>query len=443
MQPSEENSIDCSSGSPAAVISLSASALDNNDEALRVFFSYAHEDEPLLEGLVKHLRPLELEGTLKLWYDHDILAGRQWAGEIEENLRSANIILLLISADFLNSDYCHEKELPFAMSQNELGKATVIPIILRNCDWQHADFARLQVLPENGQPVTSWENTDDAFTNIVLNLRRVINNRQPNKHSISPISIHPKTIVKSSQLLFGLLGLISLIVIAFFFLRLWPVPKPVPEQLESQDSLEQVVSIRYLTQTSPFPVDAPWQVLPFNGLKQRVIRGGKLGIFKDLQTNNPYNIYENFLLELDLALLRHGKLSWVVRAVDFNNFYLFELLQPDLSKQQVLLKASIWKNGHLFRDLQSQVAPIFFSQREVQSVAVTILGIGYQFKVCLRTYDDFPKYVPVGTIIDPENTYPYGGIGFFPQADAEFRLIYLHVKPIPFNLDLQCSEVPQ
>jgi hypothetical protein len=78
---------------------------------LKVFFSYAHADEAHRKTLAKHLSPLEDEGHIAVWHDRKITGGRAWAGAIDAALRSADIVLLLISADFLDSDYCNDVEL--------------------------------------------------------------------------------------------------------------------------------------------------------------------------------------------------------------------------------------------------------------------------------------------------------------------------------------------
>jgi hypothetical protein len=88
-------------------------------------------------------------------------------------MTSANIILLLISADFLASDYCYDIELRHAMERHEAKQARVIPIILRAVDWHSAPFGRLNALPRDGRPVTSWANQDEAFFDIVRGIRSV------------------------------------------------------------------------------------------------------------------------------------------------------------------------------------------------------------------------------------------------------------------------------
>ncbi|MEH1844105.1 MAG: TIR domain-containing protein [Nostoc sp.] len=144
------------------------------NRAIEVFFSYAHEDEKLRDELAKHLRLLERQKVIKAWYDRDISAGDEWKSEIEKQLNSAQIILLLVSSDFLASDFCWSVELERAMQRHEAREARVIPIILREVDWHKAPFGKLQALPKNAEPVTNWANCDQAFTDIARGISRVV-----------------------------------------------------------------------------------------------------------------------------------------------------------------------------------------------------------------------------------------------------------------------------
>src|SRR5690348_17623516 len=116
---------------------------------LNLFVSYAHEDEALCTRLLTHLSQLRRSGV-DGWYDRRITGGSEWAGQIDEHLEAAQIILLLVSADFLASEYCFDVEMKRALERHDRGQARVVPVILRPCDWQHSPFAKLQALPRNG-----------------------------------------------------------------------------------------------------------------------------------------------------------------------------------------------------------------------------------------------------------------------------------------------------
>jgi len=141
---------------------------------IKVFYSYAHEDETLRKTLETHLSQLKRQGVIEEWHDRCITPGQEWAKAIDHNLESADLILLLVSADFLKSDYCYGVELRRAMERYEAGEARVIPVILRDVDWTGAPFSKLQCLPTGARPVTSWFNQDEAFANIARGIRRAI-----------------------------------------------------------------------------------------------------------------------------------------------------------------------------------------------------------------------------------------------------------------------------
>jgi len=149
--------------------------MDIADEkkGVEIFCCYAREDQPLLLKLKTHLALLEREGSLNIWHDMDISPGTEWEEEINKHLNTAHIILLLISPDFMASEYCYSKEMKQAMERHERGEACVIPILLRPGIWQKATLAKLQVLPNNAQAVTEWKNRDKAFFAVAQGIEQV------------------------------------------------------------------------------------------------------------------------------------------------------------------------------------------------------------------------------------------------------------------------------
>lgn len=143
-------------------------------EAIKVFFSYSHKDEELRDELATHLVMMKRQGLIAAWHDRDIDAGDEWEAEILQHLNSARVILLLISNNFLASDFCYDKELLRAMERHESKEARVIPIIIKPCDWNGAPFGKLQALPKNAKPVTKWEDRDEAFVNVAQGIRKAV-----------------------------------------------------------------------------------------------------------------------------------------------------------------------------------------------------------------------------------------------------------------------------
>ena len=141
---------------------------------LKVFVSYAHEDEGHRETLAKHLSALEDEGLIRLWHDRKITGGGEWAGAIHDALAGADIVLLLISADFLVSDYCNGVELTEAIRLHDAHRTRVVPVILRSCDWEHSRFARFNALPSDGMPVVEAAHPDQRFVAVAKGLRAVV-----------------------------------------------------------------------------------------------------------------------------------------------------------------------------------------------------------------------------------------------------------------------------
>jgi hypothetical protein len=144
-----------------------------SQKAVEIFFSYAHEDEILRDKLAKHLISLKRQKIITDWCDRDVTAGEEWKNAIDGRLESAGIILLLVSADFLASDYCYDIELQRALKRHADKEAKVIPIILRSVDWRSTTFGKLAALPTDGKAITSWDNQDEAFTNVVEGLKKV------------------------------------------------------------------------------------------------------------------------------------------------------------------------------------------------------------------------------------------------------------------------------
>ncbi|GHO91007.1 hypothetical protein KSF_010550 [Reticulibacter mediterranei] len=143
-------------------------------EPMKLFYSYAHEDEALRNELEKHLKLLQRQGYITQWHDRQIPPGNLWAEEIDAHLKVARIILLLVSPDFIASDYCYGIEMQEALKRHVANEARVIPIIVRSCDWESAPFGKLQALPKDAKPVKKWSDQDEAFTDIAKGLRKVV-----------------------------------------------------------------------------------------------------------------------------------------------------------------------------------------------------------------------------------------------------------------------------
>lgn len=143
-------------------------------EKLKVFLSYAHEDEAMKTQLDRHLVMLRRNEKIDVWQDRQIMAGAEWDASILKELAEADIILLLISVDFNNSQYIWDKELKIAMERHAKNEARVIPVILRTCEWSGMPYAKLQALPTGAKPITGFANADEAYTDVARGIRAVV-----------------------------------------------------------------------------------------------------------------------------------------------------------------------------------------------------------------------------------------------------------------------------
>jgi tetratricopeptide (TPR) repeat protein len=146
----------------------------SGDNILEVFFSYSHKDEALCGELNAHLAALKRQNVVKSWTDRRITPGDEWRDEIEKYLDSADLILLLVSSDFLDSDFCYLIETSRALLRHDSGDSRVIPVIVRSVDWQGLPIGKLQALPKDGKPVTSWRKRDEAWLNVAQGIRKAI-----------------------------------------------------------------------------------------------------------------------------------------------------------------------------------------------------------------------------------------------------------------------------
>jgi hypothetical protein len=139
-----------------------------------VFIAYARKDVAYLNALRIHLRPLDRKNTINIWYDGEIAPGTVWEEQIKTNLHNADIILLLVSAHSLDSDYFYDKEMADALKRHKEEKIIVIPVILSDCTWELTDLRHLQALPKDGKPVKNWGDESSAYANIVRELNKSI-----------------------------------------------------------------------------------------------------------------------------------------------------------------------------------------------------------------------------------------------------------------------------
>lgn len=211
---------------------------------VQIFIAYSRRDADLLSELRSHLTPLTRSRRVKVWYDGEIIPGAVWESDIKKHLQESDIILLLVSADAIASDYFYEKEMGEALERHENGSAHVVPLILRPCDWRPTPLGKLQALPKNGTPVTSWVNRDDALNDAVVSLRKLVDSTQHVKEKAAkeksdPIPQKPDTPVSPGRVqkktcrLWVFLAVVAIIVI----LGIMKYSIPILDQSDAIDEI--------------------------------------------------------------------------------------------------------------------------------------------------------------------------------------------------------------
>ena len=165
-----------------------------------VFFSYSHADEAPRDELEKHLALLKRQSIIQAWHDRRIGAGSEIDGHISSHIESDDIILLLVSSDFLASDYCYDREMLRAMERHESGEAIVIPVILRACDWHGAPFGKLNASPTDGLPITQWPDRDQAFLEVTRAIRDAVGRLENSEASAPAYEAESPAPTKSSPM---------------------------------------------------------------------------------------------------------------------------------------------------------------------------------------------------------------------------------------------------
>jgi|GEM_PF-1907570 len=145
----------------------------------RICYSYSHRDADLRERIATYLAPLRHQRKIVEWHDRKIEPGTDWDSEIASQLDSAHLILFLISADFLASDYCFGVEVERALARLKRHEVRVLPVLLKPCLWKESRFANLQMVPRDAKPLVTWSSQEEAFTNVATEIWNLISVAPP------------------------------------------------------------------------------------------------------------------------------------------------------------------------------------------------------------------------------------------------------------------------
>ena len=164
-----------------------------------------------MDDVRRQLVVFDRQGLIRKWHDRLIPPGDEWRGRIDERLAHSDVILLFVSPNFFDSDYCYEAEMTEAMRRHQANSAKVVPIILRPCAWESAPFASLQALPKDGRPITTWPNRDEACLDVAKGVMRAVRELRGSQSPIAFVSRQPAT--RRAFLTFGFIGLFSPVTI--------------------------------------------------------------------------------------------------------------------------------------------------------------------------------------------------------------------------------------
>jgi TIR domain len=153
--------------------------------AWRVFYSYSHRDAELRARLRTYLAPLKYQEKIVDWCDREIEPGARWESEISGQLESADLIILLVSADFLASEYCFGVEVETALTRLKRSEVKVVPVLLKPCLWEESRFSELQIIPRDAKAITSWSSADEAFKDVATEIRNIVFNPPPSSSNLS------------------------------------------------------------------------------------------------------------------------------------------------------------------------------------------------------------------------------------------------------------------
>ncbi|MFK7772534.1 MAG: toll/interleukin-1 receptor domain-containing protein [Saprospiraceae bacterium] len=140
----------------------------------KIFISYSHKDESFKDELQSWLKSLQYSFEINVWEDRQIQIGDDWSEEISTAMEAAEFIILLISKDFLASDFIQDVEVKRAFERHKAGEAVVLPVIIRPCYWQQKPISDVQVVPKDGKPITKYDNADEAWLEVLQKIKERI-----------------------------------------------------------------------------------------------------------------------------------------------------------------------------------------------------------------------------------------------------------------------------
>ncbi len=222
--------------------------MNTPSNTIKIFIAYSRQDRKYLEDLRTYLHPLIEAERLEIWDDGEIIAGSNWNETIQNHLKSADIILLLISARSLASNYFYKKEMQHAIQRHENKEAIAIPIILSSCYWQvpKLKLNTLQALPKNAKPIKSWSDDSEAYTSVVSGIEKAIQSITTQKNlndskSTQKETNQSKTTIKPPKTNYAKMGGVVLLLLLLIIIGIkgLPTEETRPKEPTSSKTIEK------------------------------------------------------------------------------------------------------------------------------------------------------------------------------------------------------------
>jgi hypothetical protein len=366
-------------------------ALDSPKEQFEIFISYSHIDEREKKKLLTHLGALKMEGLCDYWVDDEIRAGEVWAPEINDSLARARMAILLITSNYLTSDFIRRNELPKIFERTQTGMS-VFPILAQPCVWNQVKWLSWrQLRPRHGNPIWRDNGThvDEDLAAIAEEIAKIIKGEVP--APLPPLlPLHqtpPEKFPSKRQLITG--GLILLVLIGAFLI--WIINRSSGNR-SSGSKNENTTATTTATPKSAFKQwntnfyglndrpdkndwDAPeaWKLEPTGSdknVRALIVTGTEPGLIKFNDVEPPANCTVS--IQFIVASGQHSA-SWLLRAQqDKQNYYLFTLTFPT-NNENAAITGSLYSRGKNVKSLiKKGPEPLPYSQPFVEGDHLTI-----------------------------------------------------------------------
>ncbi len=324
-------------------------------DKINLFIAFSEADTEVKDELVEHLGFLRREGQIEVWHKQLIGAGENLEDKQKEALQKAQIILLLISSDYISSDEAFENEVKPAIERHQQGQSKVIPVIVRDCLWKTGMLSQLSPLPVGGKSVNQWQDRDAAFKNIVSEIQKLVArfreaSGEAGNGSTIGVPQKPKGITFKKAFIPGIFSVAVGIAVIFIGLRIFS-----PMKIEETDDSKIIARLQG-DWVNPKTTDNFIHRLTFwgdtvgvysLGENEELYWGGqKLEIINPRKGKVNYKGF-SFDLELVMSNFQDTLVESLVAIYSFDTSGIFNIRNSKLYKQETLeLIAMQMKNNN-------------------------------------------------------------------------------------------------